>query len=328
MFLKKFTQHFSSKVALAVGLGVVAMSLFLTFWWSKMPDPIDREQLMPETYVVGYATVTALIATTETLLNKPGGYLSNDVFPISYFMDDMPAFEFGALEQTRDLALVLRKEWSRSQSQSPENKDLALAHTKLNISHTSWSFPSAEREYSGAVTAFKSYRSAIQDPEQARAQFYARADNLASWMTYVTSRLGSHSLRLAASIGTKQEHMGLVGDTSASQSTQVKSLIIEQTPWLEIDDVFYEARGSCWALLNFMYAAEIDFKNVLDKKNAHASIKQIIRELEATQTSLWSPMILNGSGFGILANHSLVMANYISRANSAVIDLQRLLANG
>ena len=66
----------------------------------------------------------------------------------------------------------------------------------------------------------------------------------------------------------------------------------------------------------------------LDKKNAGVSLRQIIRELEATQHTLWSPMILNGSGFGWWANHSLVMANYISRANAALIDLRELLAQG
>jgi hypothetical protein len=39
-------------------------------------------------------------------------------------------------------------------------------------------------------------------------------------------------------------------------------------------------------------------------------------------------MILNGSGFGVLANHSLVMASYISRANAAIIDLRDLLSQG
>jgi hypothetical protein len=39
-------------------------------------------------------------------------------------------------------------------------------------------------------------------------------------------------------------------------------------------------------------------------------------------------MILNGSPFGVLANHSLVMANYLSRANAAVIDLRQLLSQG
>ena len=73
---------------------------------------------------------------------------------------------------------------------------------------------------------------------------------------------------------------------------------------------------------------EVDFRDVLDKKNALVSLQQIIRELEPTQDTLWSPIILNGGGLGIVANHSLVMASYISRANAAIIDLRRLLEDG
>ena len=56
--------------------------------------------------------------------------------------------------------------------------------------------------------------------------------------------------------------------------------------------------------------------------------RQIIRELEAAQEPLWSIMVLNGDGYGVLANHSLVMANYISRANAAIIELRQLLTQG
>ena len=101
-----------------------------------------------------------------------------------------------------------------------------------------------------------------------------------------------------------------------------------KTPWMEIDDVFYEARGSTWALIHFMYAIEVDFDNVLRDKNAVVSFRQMIRELEATQAPLRAPMVLNGSRFGALANHSLVMANYIARANAALIDLRFLLSQG
>ena len=101
-----------------------------------------------------------------------------------------------------------------------------------------------------------------------------------------------------------------------------------RTPWTEIDDVFFEARGSAWALIHFLRAAEVDFADILAKKNAQVSLQQIIRELESTQRTVWSPMILNGSGFGMLANHSLVMASYISRAHAAIIDLRDLLAQG
>ena len=40
-----------------------------------------------------------------------------------------------------------------------------------------------------------------------------------------------------------------------------------KTPWLKIDDAFYEARGATWALTQLMRAAEVDFAEVLRKKN-------------------------------------------------------------
>ncbi len=101
-----------------------------------------------------------------------------------------------------------------------------------------------------------------------------------------------------------------------------------KAPWLEIDNGFYEARGTTWALIHFLKAIEHDFEAVLANKTAEASFAQIIRELEASQRPLGSPIVLNGSGFGLTANHSLVMANYIARANAAVIDLRRLLEQG
>ena len=71
-----------------------------------------------------------------------------------------------------------------------------------------------------------------------------------------------------------------------------------------------------------------DFADVLENKNARVSLQQIIRELEPSQDTVWSPMILNGDGLGFVANHSLVMASHVSRANAGIIDLRALLAQG
>ena len=81
-------------------------------------------------------------------------------------------------------------------------------------------------------------------------------------------------------------------------------------------------------MLHFLKAVEIDFADVLERKNAVASVRQIVRELEMTQQPVRSPIIVNGEGFGLVANHSLVMASYISRANAAIIDLRELLSKG
>ncbi|GGZ27932.1 DUF2333 family protein [Shewanella indica] len=316
------------------GVGAAAIVFVIAYgisvWWSIEPDVLTPEVMTSEKgeKITGYATTSALINTMETLLDKQGGWLSNDMMPPSVMMDNMPAFEFGALEQVRDLALIMRKEFSRSQSQSTADKDLLEAHSKLNIEHTSWLVPSAESEYRDAIKLLKVYRARMMDPNNPDAQFYARADNLNEWLKEVQKRLGSMSQRLAASVGQERLNTDLAGDSAARQSTPNLASQQIKTSWWQIDDVFYESRGSAWALLNFMKAVEVDFADVLKKKNAEVSLKQIIRELEATQQTVWSPMILNGSGFGLVANHSLVMANYVSRANAAVIDLTNLLSQG
>ncbi|MBT8139592.1 MAG: DUF2333 family protein, partial [Gammaproteobacteria bacterium] len=112
------------------------------------------------------------------------------------------------------------------------------------------------------------------------------------------------------------------------QSTATPDELLIKTSWYEIDDVLFEARGTSWALVHCLKAVEVDFAEVLKKKNALVSLRQIIRELETTQQTIWSPVVLNGSGFGLFANHSLVMASYISRANAGIIDLRELLTRG
>ncbi len=277
---------------------------------------------------VGYTTTTALIKVTETLLDKPGGYLSNDILPPFSLLDNMPAWEFGVLEMSRDLALAFRKDFSRSQSQSAENAYLKIAQPQFNIDHRSWAIPSAESEYRKAITQLYLYRDALSDRTMADSQFYARADNLRDWLKNVEKRLGSYSQRLSASVGQDRLNTDLAGDAAARQSTATPGQQRIKTSWWKIDDEFYEARGAAWALLHYLKAVEVDFAEVLHRRNAMVSLQQIIRELEATQQPIWSPMVLNGSGFGVLANHSLVMANYISRANAALIDLSELLTQG
>ena len=324
------------KKVIISSLSLITIILWLvSIWWGWMPNAYDVEAKTAETakinnhqMVSGYTTTSTLIDVAEWLVNKPGGFIANDMTPPGILMDNMPAFEFGVLEQTRDLALAMRLNFSRSQSQSSGDKDLETAQSKLNISHKSWQLPSAEGEYKDAIKALKSYRTRLVSEESSDAQFYTRADNLGEWLREVEKRLGSISQELSASVGYDRFDTTLSGDPTAKQSTATADELLVKTSWLKIDDVFYESRGATWAILHFLKAVEIDFADVLEKKNARASLKQIIRDLESTQDVIWAPMILNGSGFGLVANHSLVMANYVSRANAALIDLRTLLQQG
>ena len=136
--------------------------------------------------------------------------------------------------------------------------------------------------------------------------FYPRADNLAQWLQITSKKLGYLSQKLSANSKNNKDHA---------------------IKWLDIDDIFHEARGSCWALINLMRGVQIDFQPILMKKNIH-NFNNIINELQKTQEKIASPIIMNGKSFGLTANHLLVMANYISRANATIIDLVHLLKEG
>lgn len=319
-------------VLVALYAGVV---LALMWWWDYEPPHFDvaqtagaRVAAKNQKLVTGSVTVSALMTCAETLLDKRGGYLSNDKLPPGVLMDNVPNWEFGVLVASRDLADVMRNEFSRSQTQSTEDDDLKQAAPLFNSPNDRWLLPSSERQYTKAIGYVDHYLTRLADNNAADAQFFARADNLADYLATVSTRLGSLSQRLSASVGQERIDTDLAGDPNAQQSTPTTSPRLVKTPWTEIDDIFYEARGYTWALREQLEAIRIDFGPVLRDKNAMVSLDQVIRELHESQNPLGSPIILNGRPFGFFANHSLVMANYISRANAAVIDLRELLRRG
>lgn len=322
------------KRGLVGGAGLIVLTVFVLMfliglWWNRNPSLFDvkaaaqeRAERYSEKMVIGYVTTNTLIEVASTLVDKSGGYLSNDIMPPSVFMDDMPSWEWGVLQQVRDFSKVLRNDMSRSNTQS-EDPDLALAEPKFNTDNKSWFWPASEAKYQDGIDLVEDYLHRLAAPNNRSAQFLVGANNLRDWLEEVIKRLGSLSQRLSASVGQRRMSMNSVADAEESQPIEVE----EKTAWTKIDEVFYEARGSSWALLHLLRAVEIDFKDVLERKQAMMILQQVIRELEATQKTVWSPMILNGSEFGLFANHSLVLSSYISRANTGIIELYNLLGS-
>ena len=130
------------KTAAFTVLVILLINLGFGWYWSRSPDVFwVSEMPSGDSSVIGYATTDTLIRVAETLLDKPGGYLSNDVMPPSVFLDNIPNWEFGVLQQVRDLARIMRNDYSRSQSQSREDPALAIAEQKFFIDNRSWILP-------------------------------------------------------------------------------------------------------------------------------------------------------------------------------------------
>ena len=267
----------------------VVLNFLLMFYWSREPAPFDvnvnAQEVADEMgaeIVTGFTTTATLSHLMQTLLDKPGGFIENDRMPPGVLMDNMPNWEFGVLVQSRDMALALRNDLSRSQSQSSEDQDLVNTATKFHTDSTLWILPPAESQYKDGIKTLNHYLGRLSNPSAKNAQFYARADNLVDWLALVKKRLGSLAQRLSSSVGREQLDTSLAGDAEAKQSTPNDDSNYVKTSWFKIDDIFYEARGQTYALIHLLKAVETDFGDILQKKNALVSLRQIIRELEGT----------------------------------------------
>lgn len=306
-------------LALAVYL---AVTLALGIYWSREPVLFSvvaaTVKQLPNTPqpAPGSNTTTALLSIVTTLLDKSGGFIGNDIVPPGAWLDNMSSWELGALAQARDAAHALRETWGREKPGAAEDVDLGRVEPRLNFAANSWALPASESQYREAADYLHDYLLRLQGGSEPRAYFVADAANLNEWLVRVSSRLSDLSQRLSACVPPHENPTLAAGD----------QLERATTPRNQIDNIFYEARGSSWALIHLLRGVEIDFAEPLQRNNAKTTLHHIISELEATQEIVYSPMILNGGGFGMLANHSLVMASYIARANASLINLRNSIA--
>ncbi|MCL7940853.1 DUF2333 family protein [Halomonas sp. ATCH28] len=293
----------------------LVVCLGLGIWWSWTPERFDVEQAVAEqrgaesgsTAARGAVTTAGLMTLIETLLEKPGGYLRNDIAPPGLWLDNMPAWELGVLTQARSLSRSLP---AMEQSSAPE---LEGVQERLMGDSRDWLYPATEKRLEQALEELDGYLASLGAGGE--AGFGEQGQGLAAWLEAITGSLDDLGLRLSASIGSRDELRDLDIDAESLPA---------RTPWYRVDEVFFEARGQAWALMHLLEAVQRDQADVLDSAGVTERWGQLVAELQRSQRRLWSPLVLNGSGFGIFANHSLVLANHMVRAR----DLARQVTEG
>ncbi len=286
--------------------------LVLGIWWSQRPEPFDVGQATTQRLGVpadaalprGTRMTASMLTVLETLLDKPGGWLRNDVLLPGIWLDNMPSWEYGVLSEVRLLGKALPA------MSSTGTDTLESANKALQSDSEDWLYPAAEKRYSQAQSALASYLAGIALDNN---DFAANGDGLARWLETVSRRFSGLTQQLLASVDDPEALRELGVDDAA---------LPDATPWLHIDNVFFEARGDAWGLLELLKAARLDYADVFGKANVGTTLERLIAELELAQRRVWSPVILNGSGFGIFANHSLVLANH----TQAIAELTGQLA--
>ncbi|MDB4001011.1 DUF2333 family protein, partial [bacterium] len=100
------------RYSLLGALIVFVLLVILGWYWTEEPAQFDVQSLDQSANgtepVIGTATTATLINVIDLLLNKRGGYLSNDVIPPGIWLDNIPSWEFGVIVQIRDLSKAMR----------------------------------------------------------------------------------------------------------------------------------------------------------------------------------------------------------------------------
>ncbi len=292
------------------------VTVALGIWWSQAPPGFDIEQAVLErrgeaafdTGARGTVTVATLATTVETLLNKPGGYLRNDIAPPGLWLDNMPNWELGVLATSRDLARFLPLMAEGDIGHLEEAQEALLGDDR------DWLHPSTEHRLAQAVESLDQHLGLLADP----AMGFEPGRGLAPWLETVADRLDDLAQRLASSVGSHEA----LGELSVETES-----LPPRTPWYRVDNIFFEARGTGWALGQLLEGVERDQADLLMEVDAVAEWERLLAELTMTQRRLRSPVVLNGSGFGVFANHSLVMALHMIRARDLAASLAERLGS-
>ncbi len=90
----------NGKIIVTAILAIVVGFYAAAVYWSQEPEAFavmtvstQEAEKLQKTAVIGVTTTATLVRTIETLLDKPGGFLSNDVMPPFVLMDNMPNWE-------------------------------------------------------------------------------------------------------------------------------------------------------------------------------------------------------------------------------------------
>jgi hypothetical protein len=305
---------------LLVGLLILILLVFCLVVMginSRKPAPLGTIQY--DKKVKG----AAFVRTNQMLIKQMlENWLPNDIYWPTVFLDNMPNFQIGELEVVRYNIHVLRDNLSRMRTTDKIDSKVEDAFTALSNDPHKWWFPSAESKWQSAYDDLEVY---YQNMLRGVSHFYPRGDNLIELVDDYASLMGGVNTRL---INAPQRKGTVLPVDAGDKGTGKKEsqLVSINISWRQIDDNFYYAQGVAYGLYESFKAIKIDFRRVLEEKNAMVLVDKILENLERCYFEPW--IVFNGSPESIFANHSLNLSGVFNDARQKIDSLAVALRQG
>jgi hypothetical protein len=284
-------------------------------FFDPRPAPTAKDGQASAAPPAGAVFADTLITLSRRMLVA---WLPNDVIYPSIFLDNPQNFQLGELEVVRYATRVLRDKLSRQRTTDSIDRQVDQAFSDFSNNPRLWIFPAAETKFNSGVKALVAYRQGLV---KGSSHFYARADNFMELLDQLTSLLGGVDTRLANAPRDSGRRLSV--ETAGDSYSQGERRQKVQTPWREIDDNFYFARGVAYALREVLLAVRWEFREVINIKRSAELVDTIIEELALAD---FEPLVvLNGSRDSIFANHSLKLMATLESVRQKMMNLQQML---
>jgi hypothetical protein len=243
-----------------------------------------------------YALTAAAVIEHE--LNGFTGWRPNDLFfwGPGLWADNNANRQLGILLGMRESVRVFKDHLTKVSS-DVYDQNLLAADNWLRIDPHKWAFPSAESSYAKAAANLRAYAAGLSTKPPTSRPINVRNVELTRLM---------------------QGWGDLLGDSHAE-------LYKRDVPWLEIDDAFYRAQGTCHAIGYMIGAVKLEYRQLFISRPA---LETLFDEAKTAllHCALVKPIaIMNGGESSLLANHRRNLDVDISEARQKLYSIREEL---
>jgi hypothetical protein len=255
----------------------------------------------------GSQTVAMMSALLDREVNGYGWKPNNPWIYPTALMDNMPNYQLGILSSLRPVGLELRDSVGRLRGSGGTDADLEAAYSAISYAPDRWfigsKFPflgmSSESQYRDAIKGLRSYNARVGN---GRATYERRVDTLVRLLDRLSLSLGNASNELDKRMQTP----GGLFDTTA-------------------DDVFYRAKGQCYAAYLLLSAMRNDYSGVVRDRAVANLWADMMDELkQAVALDPW--IVSNGKSDDVLVqNHLARQGVHLERARQRLREISGIL---
>lgn len=246
----------------------------------------------------GAAFGTAAAAIMAAELNGFTGWRPNDLPPWGPTLgpDNNASRQMGILLTLRETIRVAKDHLTKVSSDQYD-PNLVQADNLLRNDPEKWAFPSAESRYEKAIERLQAYVEGLGTPPPTSRPINARNVELMRLIQTWTDLLGG-------------SHADLFGN---------------RVGWFQIDDVYYQASGTCHVMAHMIPAIQVEYSRELESRPVLA---QLFAEAQAplARCATMKPLvILNGGDTSVLANHRRNLDAYVTEARQKLYSVREEL---